>query len=374
MTERLALLLREESDALDVPAPDPHRILAAGRARQHRRRVLGATVAATTVLGAVGLAGITSQLLGDGSPDTYATAPELQGWAAASGSTVELGNGRTVHVDGTVKSVYYTSAGVLVRTGRSATTDAPDSAYTLVPDDGTTSDFSLDLGDRVPGTDPDEPYLAYAEPTGDPARWDVVLRDVRSGQVAASVPVEGRFTWGGWVAPPVSLDGDRVYVGMDAATLVVDWRSGAVTTSDVLPPSRMPTVQGGRGVLENRSGGSRVVDVGTAEVLLRVADPDVIVSLAPDGRHAMALPWRTCDEDGTCTYDRPTAQVYDVDRGTHVRVDLTDASYGWTPRGDLLRVDRDSVDVCSPDTGTCRSTPVEVGGRDLRLGGTSYEA
>jgi hypothetical protein len=376
MTERLSTLLHDEATALDVPPPTTAEILTRGHGLKRRRRATYGAVG--LALAAVVTTGVVLGTGGDGpsraSDLPAASTAELEGWAAASGSTVELGNGTTVRVDGTVKSVYYTSAGVLVRTGAEATTDAADSTYTLIDADGRTTDFSLDLGDRVPGTDPTQPYLAYAEPTGRPDAWNVVVRDVRTGEILATVPIDGEFTWGGWVAPPVALSGSHLYVGMDDATLDVSWAQGTVEPSSVLPPSRMPTVAGGREVLEERNGAARVVDVTTGEVLLRSDDPDLLLSLSPDGRHAIAVPWRTCDESGECVYDKPSAVVYGIESGQQIAIDVRDGSYGWTPNGDLLRVDADSVDVCDPDTNVCHSTPVRVDGRDLRLGGVTYES
>lgn len=377
MTDRLTVLLHDEATALDVPAPPAATVLARGRGlrRRHHLTTILASTAVLAVLagGAVGA----TRLIGDPEPVRdlpLASADALRGWAAASGSTVLLGNGSTATVDGTVKSVYYTSVGVLARTGESATTDAPDSSYWLVTEDGSVTDFSLELGDRVPGTDPTLPYLAYAEPTADPRQWRVVLRDVTTGAMAHEIIVDGAFTWGGWVAPPVSLSGDHVYVGMDDATLDVQWRTGRVTRSAVLEPSRMPTVSGGHEVRGDFEEPQQVFDAQTGEVLLEVPRSDTMLMLSPDGRYAFARPWQMCDESGDCTFEKPRTRLYDVAAGTHLTIPIDDAALGWTPQGDLLRVDEDSVDVCEPTTGDCYSTPVEVDGRNLRLGGSIYEA
>lgn len=378
MTERLSALLHAEADVLEVPAPDTAIIVGSGRRLVRHRRRLRSAVGGSLLAGVLVAAGVAIADLRDtgrGSDLAPASAAQLDGWAVASGSTVLLGNGRTVEVPGSVKSVYYTSAGVLVRSGADSSTDAPDSTYALVDDSGGVTDFSLELGDRVPGTDPGEPYLAYADATDRPDEWNVVVRDVRTGEVETTVPVSGEFTWGGWVAPPVSLSGSHVYVGMDDATLDVDLAGGTVTESAILPASTMPSVTGGREVVEERrQRGVSVVDVTTGEALLRLEGPDRFVTLAPGGRHAISVGWRTCTGDGRCSFDEPVAEVFDLAAGTSIEIDVSEASYGWTPRGDLLRVDGDSVDVCDPGTHECFSTPVEVDGRHLRLGGNSYEA
>lgn len=379
MTERLTTLLNDEADHLDIPTPDTAAILGRGRGLRRRHRV---TVAASSAAVVVLLAGGVAALVGPGSLtgndaalDPAAldpAAPALQGWAVGQGSTVMLGSGETVEVEGTVKSVYYTSAGVLVRTGQDASTDASDSAYSLVTDDGKVTDFTLDLGDRVPGTDPTLPYLAYADETGD--GWEVVLRDVRTGEVAAEIPFEGDFTWGGWLAPPVSLSGDHVYVGMDDATLDVEWRTGEVSESDVMPGSRMPVVSGGRTQLGDYGERHRVVDAQTgAEVLTTPASEDWM-TLSPDGRYAVERSSALCDEDGDCVLDRPSVEVYDLAAGTHRSIPVPGGGIGWTPTGDLLVVDGDTVQVCDASTGSCAETPLDIDTAHLRLGGSIYEA
>lgn len=376
MTERLAALMREETESLPVPPPATADILAAGRRMRRTRRLAAGVVvglAAASVLAATLGA---SALLADDGPTSQlpaASAAQLAGWAVASGSSVQLGNGRTVEVDGTVKSLYYTSVGVLVRSGDDARTDSADSSYSLIDEFGDVTDFTLELGDRVPGTDPAQPFLVYAEPTGDPRSWDVVVRDVRTGEVVQTVPVRGAFTWGGWVAPPVSLSGSHAYVGLDRATLDIDLETSTVTESEALPASTMPTVQNGREVVEERAGTASVVDAQTGELLFEHRQGDRLLSLSPDGRFAVAYPWRTCEDDGRCTWDLPTVVVHDLATGTQQEFDVTGTSFGWTPDGDLLLVDDATVEVCDAASGACRSTPVDVDGQNLRLGGTGYE-
>ncbi len=213
----------------------------------------------------------------------------------------------------------------------------------------------------------------YAEPTGDPRQWDVVVRDVRTGEVVQTVPVDGAFTWGGWVAPPVSLSGSHAYVGLDHATLDIDLDTATVSES-VLPPSTMPSVQSGREVVEDdRAGTAGAVDAQTGALLFELRQGDRLLSLSPDGRFAIAYPWRTCEESDRCTWDLPTVIVHDLATDSQREFDITDTSFGWTPDGDLLLVDDTTVDVCDAASGVCRSTPVDVDGENLRLGGTNYE-
>ena len=117
--------------------------------------------------------------------------------------------------------------------------------------------------ETVPSTDPDQPYLAYAEEVDEVVQ--VVVLDVRDGSEAARVPVPDAKKWGGWEAPPVSLDGDLVYVGTDDVQRVVDWRTGEVSTTDAVGPG-FPNVRDGHAVMYADRGTS-VVDVSDGSVI-----------------------------------------------------------------------------------------------------------
>jgi hypothetical protein len=325
-----------------------------------------------------------------------AVAPDPAGWAVAQGSTVHLGSGQVVDVPGKVKAMYYTSAGVMVRTGKTAATDAADSNYFVLENDGDVRDFSLHLGDKKPGTDPTLPYLAYAVAGADSTHWELVLRDVRTGEVATRVPFEGAFTWGGWNAPPTALSGDYAYVGMDKATLAIDWRTGAVAAAKALPPSRMPTVGGGRELLEPTADVDvdtlsqeelqkldrqeklfRVVDAESGKELRSITvDPDGWPRLSPDGRHVFLAPMGMCDAvTNECHYDDPEAHLVSVDTGADRSYRLEYGGFGWTPDGRLLLVDKARVRSCDVDSGDCVSTPVTLDGNDpTRISGNDNES
>lgn len=375
--------LRDEAQRLDTPDVDAAAVIGRGRRLRRRRRGAQGLVAAA-VVGVLGLtyAGVGSIGDRDAAAPGFTSSGAIAGaqeWAIASGSTVHLASGGTVTVPGKVKSLYYTSAGVLVRTGLTSSTDEAISNYWLVGRDGTVQDFRLSLGDRVPSTDPTLPYIAYAEAGADDEHWRVVLRDVRTGEVAHAVPVDGRFSWGGWVAPPVSLTGDHVLVGLDEATLDVDWRTSEVSQAEALPRSTMPTARAGRELVTRQDvvddqmrGSARVVDVETGETLLRLEYGDMYPALSPDGRHVLVLPTRMCEQGGGCSFEEKTATVYDVDAGTQRQVDITGDAAGWTADGDLVQYGDGEVTVC--DEKDCTSTPVDVDDKDLRVAGSLYES
>jgi hypothetical protein len=374
MTERLSTLLHDEAHDLPIPAAPGDAILSRGRTKVRRRRI--GAVAGVAAVASLGVALTTGPDLRP-APGPADGAADPSGWAVSTGSTVHLGNGATAKLPAKIKSIYYTSAGTVVRTGRRSSTDAPDSAYALVTDDGAVHSLGLQLGDRAPSTDPTLPYLAYAEPRGEGHDgWNVVLRDVDTGDVAASVAVDGAFTWGGWNAPPVALDGDHVYVALDEATLDVDWRTGQVSPAPHMLGSFFPDVDGGRTVLvDDRANTSTVVDVATGRTLMQTSQDQGQLMLSPDGRFALVVGMAECDEDGTCTMEDPETEVLDVATGARIAtLHLDSRDFGWTPDDRVLTTEGGAVETCSPRTGACEPTGTRLGDGSIKVGGALYES
>lgn len=396
MTDLISDLLHADADRVAVPPAPAAAVIAKGRRIRTRARLArGGVVAA----GVAALAATTVVLPRDRAPEDYgplapAVAPDPAGWAVAQGSTVHLGSGATVEVPGKVKAMYYTSAGVMVRTGRTAYTEGDSTSnYFVLENDGDVRDFSLDLGDKKPGTDPSLPYLAYSE--GDGSEWDLILRDVRTGEVATRVPYEGDFTWGGWNAPPTALSGDFAYVGVDDATLRINWRTGDVEKAKGLSAGRMPTVAGGHELFQEattRPDGvtiqgdeevtekHRVIDAESGEVVRTFEVTGTVIDvpwpqLAADGRHVLLTPMAMCEEDGECDYTTPTADVISVETGRRRAFTIGTGTFGWTPDGRLLLVHDTEVRSCDADTGACDSTPVELTGTGpVRVSGNDNES
>lgn len=382
MTERLKDLMHAETDGLHVPPAPAGAVLASGH-RLVRRRRIGLAAASVGVVGVLVTGAALGSQLGS-APQRHdratvdpATAAYLHDGAWARGSTVHVGDATTT-IEGKVKALYYTSAGVVVRSGDNPwTDDSGPSEYGLVGPDGRVRSLGLDLGDRVPGTDPGQPYLAYADGPG--PDWHVKVVDARTGEQVGDVVVPGRFTWGGWEAPPVALDGDTVYVGTDGQVQAVDWRTGEVAAPrDWLGTSQMPEVAGGHLADSVRQGDSlrephvrlSVLDAETgASLVSQEVDGWAFLSLSPDGRYAKL----TIEDDPSG--DLPAGfDVYDVATGEATHFAGQSWDYGWTPDGHLLRVDEDSEAVCSPTTGTCDDRPVEPGKGELKIAGNSYES
>lgn len=375
MTERLSALLHDEADHLTVPVPSTPDILAAGHRLRRRRSTFQAVSAG--VLAAVVLTGVvTAASLSDGDrhPGSQgvdpATAAYLDHGAFATGATVHLGNGGNIDIGEKVKVLYYTSAGLLVRSGRTPWTDDPGpSHYSLVAPDGTLSRLDLDLGDRVPATDPDQPVMAYADAdAAGPGRWDVVVRDVTTDEEVSRTTLDGDFTWGGWEAPPVELDGDLVYVGLDDTTFAVDWRTGEVSAT-ALGGSAAPSVAGGHLVRSSKRSVD-VVDLASGEALYSTPqDGYPYVDLSPDGRFAKVVQQDESEGSRFVVVDLRTAEVTTIDQAAW--------DFGWTPAGNLISVDLKAgkLTTCSPTSGTCDSSPVRgsVSG-ELKLAGNAYES
>lgn len=377
MTERLSTLLREEAGDLRAPAAPTAAILASGHRLRRRRRV--AQVAGASALALV-LAGGTALALGGGGDDPRggraidpATTAYLDHGAFATGSTVHLSSGSpigSVDVGEPVKVLYYTSAGLLVRSGETPWTDDPGpSHYSLVTPDGSLRVLDLELGDRVPATDPGQPVVAYAEAAGDGA-WDVVVRDVARDEEVSRTRVERAFGWGGWEAPPVELDGDLVYVGVDGPVVVVDWREQAVVEgSEELGRSQVPSVAGG---LTVRSGGGTVdvVDVATGDVVYSTPDRGYpYVALSPDGRFAKVVVQDETEGEG---FD-----VVDLGSGEVTTIDGAPWDFGWTPAGNLISVDLRAGEftTCTVDGQECSTEALSGPTKgELKLAGLAYES
>jgi hypothetical protein len=289
----------------------------------------------------------------------------------AVGPTVHLGHrATTVQMPEFAQSLYYTSAGLLVRTNKDGSSDggAPFH-FELVKAHGKTEKLGVTLGEVVPSTDPKQPYLAWARMKGGHIR--VVVRNVRTDRNVAVVAVPGTFDWGGWSAPPVALVGSRVYVGTNDQTEVVNWRTGRAMTSTTVPGSQFPDVHGNHAVVEGTQS-TRVVDVASGKVVLKVAQRHgfVFVQLSPDGRFATTSGGMGEGVSGPFT-------VYDLRQGTSVRLHNADWGYGWSADGDhVYRVNGSTMTTCNAATGACHAThiPAMPPQQSVRYPGITYES
>ena len=359
MTERLMTLLHSEAEALHVPPVPAAEILGAGR-RLRRRR--SRTVWATAALAVAVVAGgsMVAAARGDGHRPTPVTAPpSLMAWA--SGDTVYVGSaGRPAQMPEVAQTLYYTSAGILVRTNKDGSSDggAPFH-FELVRADGVATKLDLTLGEVVPSTDPAQPYIAWS--TMKDGKIQVVVRDVTTDRDVATVDVPGTFSWGGWEAPPVSLSGDQVYVATDHQAEVVDWRTGQTHQSDVVPGSTYLTVSGGHVLIWKRDTVD-VLDADSGKVLFHLDASVNNAELSPDGRFAVIS---QAGQD----------QLHDLATGAISRVPLS--TYGWANTGDqVYRVQGSTLTTCSTSTSKCHDSSVPPVGQNtlIRYAGRPSES
>jgi hypothetical protein len=365
MTDRLSALMHREADLLHVPAPPAGAILTHGRGLRRRRRLLttGTALAALVLAGGVGAVA----LGGDGpepTPTTGVDAAADPGVTFAVGTTLYFDDGsRQAQIDDkAVKSLYYTSVGVLVRHGNNANSDGGGpQRFSLVRADGTVSPVGVVTDETVHATDPAQPYVAYADQSG--GTVEIVVHDVDTDTEVARVPVPGAAA--GFL--PVAISGDLVYLGADADDFVVDWRTGDITQPGIV--QGYPEVAGGR-VATSEEGAASVLDAATGDELLTVpVQGYAYLDLSPDGRYA------TLEVEnlggGPGQFD-----VYDVDAGAHVTLPGGAYDYGWTPDGELFRLTEDGFDTCDAATGDCSGTPLDLPGNPAvaKLGGRTYES
>ena len=368
MTDRLKALLHTEVETLEVPPVPATEILGAGR-RLRRRRTGSIWGSAALVVAVVAGGALVARTHDDGQTPLPTTPPPPVQVAWALDDTVYVGvDGHPVLMPEVAQTMYYTSAGVLVRTNKDGASDggAPFH-FQLIKTNGTVSPVDVTLGEVVPSTDPTQPYLAWATQTA--GRIQVVVHDVTTDQDVATVDVPGSFTWGGWAAPPVALSGDLVYVGTDDQTAVVNWHTDEATTTEVIKADQLPEVSGGRTVTV--SGGAKkpmanVVEVATGRDLLDIPiSLGEQVTLSPDGRYAAA---------DVISPGHPI-QVYDVATGASTTILGPPGGIGWTSDGSFFHVEDKRLSLCSPTTGACHRTPVpDVGDGFVRYSGLAYES
>ncbi|QIK77063.1 hypothetical protein [Nocardioides piscis] len=386
MTERLAALLHEEAAALDIPPVDHAAILRRGRHASGRRRATAFLAAAAVVV--AGGTGAALALTGSDSPDRDGRATDSVAGEGPAHGVVAYGADSTVVVDGasatipdTLHSLHYTSVGVLTRSNPNdgASSGSGPETLTLVATDGTTTDLGTIPEGVGPATDPDEPVYALAEKSGNGFR--AVVRDALTGDEVGSVPLPD-LPRSYWSVPPLALDGDVVYAGFENEAVAFDWRTGEEQPTEGLDGG-IPDVRGGLAL----ASGEKLVD-GRLEMVVSVVDAAtgasaLVVpledgeygfgSLSPDGRFLRFT--SETDPDPKGDFVEPTGvDVYDVDTGDRVTLEGDPYSWGWTSAGSALLVSGAKVQVCDPATGSCESETGPDVGRNLKVGGRTYES
>ena len=339
MTERLKQLLEGEVHDLAVPAPATDAVLRQGRGLRRRNRI---AVGVSSVAAVVVIGGSVLALSGGGDKDA---APDPAGSPVGTNPVFSYGNEvfydgprhRSAIGDTAVKSLFYTSAGVLVRHGDNPWSDGGGpQRFSLVTPEGDVRRLGLVTEETVHASDPDQPYVVYGEAvSGD---LQVVVYDVAADAEAARVTVG--HTGETWF--PVALDGETVYVQDRSAdeTYAVDWRAGTAEPSDV---GGVWEIAGGR-VGTEVGGKPAVVDIAEGDVLLTVDGPGYL-DLSPDGRYAQLVDE---EQEGASSFE-----VYDVESGDSVTLKGYPFDWGWTADGDMFKVEENRVTTCASRTGEC---------------------
>ena len=352
--------------------------------RVSRRRVLARALVGAAVLAVVATGLIIT--LDGGSPASAAqerfvkaaAVPAYSTYGAFSaGNTVYIGN-HQVTFDEKIKAMYYTSEGVLVRMGKVAYTDAAGpSHYTLIRPDGSHTSIDLKMGDRVPATDPESPDVAYAEPTGD--HWSYVVINLVTGKEVARTEVTGKFTWGGWEAPPVTMAGHRMWGLFDAGWVEYDWQTGETR---LVPGTRNLPLEAAHGLFADYQDVGRtnwlIKDFVTGEVIrtIPMKRENNGATFSPNGQY-MRLRGSSGaeDEQGNIVELPGPSSFMTLATGKVVAIPGRN-DYGWTPGGNALVVDpkNDRLTVCNPGNGKCDRVDLKIGSGTIKLGGLPYES
>jgi hypothetical protein len=364
MTERLTTLLREEGERIAVPRPVASAILGRGRSLRTRRRWAHTSVA-VGLAAAVAVGGLAvRQHQTHGVDPAHAADAFASLGAFAIGHELYLGD-QLVHFDESIKAIFYTSAGVMVRTGGSADPDEGPSTFTLVSATGERSEVDVAMGNRVAGFEPDSTRFAYATAAGDAGQWDVVVHDAATDEELARVPVTGA-AYGGWDAPPVAIDGDLAWIHLQGGWTEVDWRTG---TARAVPDTAATfEVQNGHyAVQSDRHWEIRSMADGST-----VGRVDLTKGwyafFSPDGQAMRAFP----DDVRGPT---PVSSVgYDVASGrSHPHAAFGNV-LGWTPDGHLLWSHDGTVSVCELLSDDCHDHWTGLPSGTVRLGGEPYNS
>ena len=199
-------------------------MLVRGRSLRRRRRVTTASPQSRRWPWSVAAWRVALNVAGqDRAQDIQpAQTPDL-GAVFSVGTTVYLDSGeRSATIDDrSIKSMYYTSVGILVRHGNNPYSDGGGpQRFSLVRPDGTVSPVDVETEETVHSTDPDQPYLAYAEVVDDTV--NVVVWNVDTDQEQARVPVPGNVLVGRMAGPAGGAQRRHVFVGSEDVARAVE--------------------------------------------------------------------------------------------------------------------------------------------------------
>lgn len=395
MTDQLVDQIRNHADAEPVPDLDLVGVIRRGRRVRRRRSVARRTIA-TLAVGA--LAG-TAVVIGadqdsegnrlEVSTSIAASDVELVSAAYRTGGAFSRGDTLwfsdptyAVDLGVTIQLMYYTADGVVAGVTNNEAGDVKRD-YVYVGTDGAVRELNLP-GKIVPGTDAQADRFAYLTKKGDGYLIHVV--EASTGRELATQPYDARYTWAGWDVPPIGLTGDFVVIGVDGNQQVVDWRTGE-RAADV-PVGQLPSTGGGRAL--GGPLGDVTYQLGDSTALQSTTDLAVVDEsgehpwasngLSPDGRFVLTTNTTIGTDDqgrfievysgvGGEVIDDPVVHITDVATGERITLPGHARTYGWTPDGQLMRVDGTRVTTCDGSSGACTTRSVPDGPGTIRMAG-----
>lgn len=376
MTDRLTFLMHDEVDRIVASPPPAREILARGRqVRRRRARVRGVCAAGVVVACVIGVLGLRHggderRLDGDVriADSARAMSSYVSDGSYAVGDELVLGANRFEWHE-PIKALHYTSAGVVIQSGRNPDRDEGGSRYALVTPTGEWSTIDVALDDQIAGFETSSTRFAYAEPGAD-GSYDLVVHDAASDEEVARTTVEITTQTSGWRAPPVAIHDDVVWVRSDDGWLQWAWRTGEVSL--VSGTADTYEIAGGRYADWANRQRWLIRSVTTTDLVRELDLRDGWYGfLSPDGRYLRAFPNEKESDD------QVDFEFFSVDTGdawrledvvrTHDRVEL-----GWSPDGHVLELLDDTLSLCDPDTGACTVQATAVGDGTVRLGGEPY--
>ncbi|KRC64327.1 hypothetical protein ASE12_05815 [Aeromicrobium sp. Root236] len=393
MTEQLIEQIRNHANSEPVPDLDLDGVIRRGRQVRRRRSVARRTFATLAVGALAGSAVIVAANRGSESNLTVSasfSAHEVKLVSAAYRTGGAFSRGDTlwfsdpdyaVDLGTTIQLMYYTSSGVVAGVTNDDAGDVKRD-YVYVGTDGSVRELNLP-GNVVPGTDAQADRYAYLTKQG--SGFQIHVIEASTGDELATRSFDAPYSWAGWSVPPIGLTGDFVVLGVDGRQQVINWRTGE-RAADV-PGTQLPVTGGGR-ALGGENGGV-TYRLGDSHALRSTRDlatvaesglgPWAMNELSPDGRFVETTnTFVGYDDRGHFigvqsvdgkTISHPVVHVTDVATGHRVTLPGNSRTYGWTPDGQLMRVDGTKVTTCDGATGDCTSRTVPEGPGKIHMAG-----
>ena len=357
-------------------------VVARGRRAARRRRTQRLIVAAAACLALFVGAPLAQQLTkrGDNHAPNIAVNSSYYSEGAFAVDNVAYVGGKRVRVPGSIQSLRYSAAGVVIMWGESPDTDnASSEHYTLVTPRGAMSRIPVITKDQVVGVDATSPYFSYLLPfDGSHDRWNVIVFDLRSLKEVSRVVVQGNKSSDGFTAPLIAVGKDVVWVQFDKGVTQVEWRTGK--TRRVSGSLSSGEVESGRDGITSRDGSYDVTNLRTGGVVGRVSALHLKRGplgshgrLSPHGRFVFFMAPQIPPGESS---RRSLIAGLAGDQPLPLKGRVVDA--GWTP-SDGVQVLRPNgrVEICDAQTAACTDTGIRYNLSNnsvVKMGGNQYQS